>query len=110
MEMIVNSVEQTPPGSSKPLGLMASIAVVGLISCLMVIDALTHAQPLVLPLMSAVLTVIGFTWAAIITLRRSRLETPLPDRLVWPSLILFFGFAAAMLSDADQLVRHLQIR
>jgi hypothetical protein len=110
MEIIVNSVEQIPPESTKPLGLMASIAVVGLISCLMVIDALTHSQPLVLPLISAALTVVGFSWAAVITLRRSRREQPLPDRLLWPSLILFFGFAAAMLSDADQLVRHLQIR
>jgi hypothetical protein len=109
MEMIVNSIEQTPFASTKPLGRWVSIAVVGLVSCLMVIDALTHSQPLVLPLISAVLTVVGFTWAAIITLRHGRQDTPLPNRMIWPSLMLFFGFAAAMLSDADQLVKYLQV-
>jgi uncharacterized membrane protein YkvI len=109
MEWIVNSVEQSSQQSTKSLGRMLSIAVVGLMSCLMAIDALTHSQPLVLPLISAALTVVGFTWSAFITLRRSEQETPLPDRLIWPALILFFGFAAAMLSDADQLVTHFQI-
>lgn len=100
--------DPAPPESTLPLGRLSSIVVVSLISCLLVIDALTHAQPLALPLLSAALTIIGFAWAAIIMLGRS--ETSLPDRLVWPSLILFFGFAAAMLSDADQLVAHLQTR
>jgi hypothetical protein len=109
MELIVDSVEQSPRKPTSPLGRMVSIAVVGLMSCLMAIDALTHSRPLVLPLISAALTLVGFTWAAFITLRRGQHETPLPDRLIWPSLILFFGFAAAMLSDADQLVAHLQV-
>jgi hypothetical protein len=105
----MSDIGQTPRATPLPFGHMASIAVVGAISCLMVIDALTHAQPLVLPLISATLTGIGFTWAAAIALRRRRSEAPLSDRLVWPSLIVFFGLAAAMLSDAEQLVKHLQI-
>jgi hypothetical protein len=110
MEMAMPSVEHTPTKHSNPLGRMASIAIVSLVSCLVLIDALTHSQPLILPLTSAALTIIGFTWAAILTLRHSRHENPLSDRLTWPSLMLFLGFAAAMLSDADRLVQYLQIR
>jgi uncharacterized membrane protein YkvI len=106
MEIAVNSIEQLPPTS--PLGRKATIAVIGMGACLMAIDALTHAQPLVLPLISAALTVVGFSWAAMVTLRNSA-QAPVNDQLLWPSLIVSFGFAAAMLSDSDQLVRHLQL-
>lgn len=95
------------PKRSIPLLSLASVAVVALLACLLAIDALTHAKPLVLPAISVGLSVVGFAWATGIALRHRHSGVALQDRMVGPGLVVFFGFAAAMLSDSDQLVKYL---
>jgi hypothetical protein len=96
------------PVPSQRFGILATITIVGLISCLMALDAVTHAQPFVLPILSVALTTIGFTWAAITALRQRGRGVSLQDNMTGPGLVVFFGFAAAMLSDADQIVKHMK--
>jgi hypothetical protein len=111
-EATVITPRHSPPdgNGAKPLGSLASLGVIGLVSCLMAIDALTHSKPMVLPAISVVLTVVGFAWAAGVVLRHANTDTPLRDKMTGPGLFVFFGCAAAMLSDADQVARYLHLQ
>lgn len=70
--------------------------------------ALMHPHPLVLPLLSILLVTGGMIAAAIQTMRYRNTAASLIDKLKVPGLILFFGFAAAMLGDPDPAVQSLQ--
>jgi hypothetical protein len=103
------SEDHTPiKATGQAFGSLASLVAVGLVSSLLVIDALTHAQPLAMPILSAALTVLGFAWAAVAALRRR--DVPLEEKETGPALLVFLGFAAAMLCDADQLATYLQLK
>ena len=62
--------------------------------------------PFALPMLSVALVVTGFL-AAGWTIWRHRGDGTLNDRMVTPGLLLFFGFAAAMLTDTEDLVQFL---
>jgi hypothetical protein len=94
-------------GRRVPLRGLTSAAVMALVACLLAADSLTHDKPLALPALSVGLTVIGFTWATVVAVRHRRTAGALQDRIMGPGLVVFFGLAAAMLSDADQLVKYL---
>lgn len=70
--------------------------------------ALMHPHPLVLPLLSILLVTAGMIGAGIQAMRYRNTAVPLVDKLKVPGLILFFGFAAAMLGDPDPAVQSLQ--
>jgi hypothetical protein len=97
-----------PKTHRQPFTSLLSLSAVALLTGLLVIDALTHSKPLILPILSAALTVGGFAWAAVAALRHR--ERPLEERETGPALVVFLGFAAAMLSDADQLATYLQLK
>lgn len=86
----------------------ASIGIAVVVVGLMCLDAFTYAHPLVLPTLSIVLTIAGFAWAAVSAMRHRADDVKLAERMTGPALVLFVGFAAAMLSDTDQVVAHLQ--
>ncbi len=69
--------------------------------------ALLHPNPLVLAALGAVLVVGGFAMAAVIAIRRRGDRARLPDRMLLPALIVFFGFVAAVLSDVDRVMQGL---
>jgi hypothetical protein len=69
--------------------------------------ALQHPHPAVMMLLSVVLVVAGFVFAAIQAVRCRASGSNLVDRLVLPAIIVFFGFAAAMLGDPDPAVESL---
>ncbi len=103
--------EHSPTEETRqPFGSLLSLAAVALLSALLVLDALTHAQPLVLPILSAILTIIGFGWAAVAALQRRKPGVSLEEKEMGPAFVVFLGFAAAILSDADQLATYLQMK
>lgn len=69
--------------------------------------ALQHPHPVVMMLLSVLLVVAGFAFAAVQALRYRASSSDLADRLVLPAIIVFFGFAAAMLGDPDPAVESL---
>lgn len=70
--------------------------------------ALTQSHPLVLMVLSIALVTGGIVASVVQLLRyRNRDLAPL-SYLGVPSLVLFFGFAAAMLGDPDAAVQSLQ--
>lgn len=70
--------------------------------------ALTQSHPLVLMVLSVALVTGGIVASLVQFLRyRDRGVAPL-TYLGVPSLVLFFGFAAAMLGDPDAAVQSLQ--
>ena len=86
----------------------ASIGIAVVVVGLMCLDVFTYAHPLVLPTLSIVLTISGFALAAVAATRHRADEVKLAERMTGPALVLFVGFAAAMLSDTDQVVGQLQ--
>jgi hypothetical protein len=89
------------------VGRNANRILAALIVGLFALDGLTHDLPLVLPALSVVLTLAGIVWATGLALAGRGSGQQLTDRLAGPALVLFFGFAAATLSDADKLVPYL---
>lgn len=69
--------------------------------------ALTHPHPIVLPLLSVVLVVGGFAAMGLQALFH-RGTADVLGRLKVPGIVVFFGFAAAMLGDPDPAVQSLQ--
>lgn len=69
--------------------------------------ALTHPHPIILPLLSVVLVVGGFAAMALQALLH-RGTADVLGRLKVPGIVVFFGFAAAMLGDPDPAVQSLQ--
>lgn len=96
------------PATAGDSGHRASLGIAALMISLLALDVLTHARPLVMPGLSGLLTVGGFAWAAALMVFRRDAQFPMLDRMTGPALLLFFGFAAAMLSDTDDFVGQLQ--
>ena len=106
--MTTNSQHPAPIRAGRDNGYRASLGVAALMVSLLALDVLTHARPLVMPSLSALLTAGGFAWAAALIVLRRDAQRPLLEQLTGPALLLFFGFAAATLSDVDQLAGQLQ--
>jgi len=78
------------------------IAVLGAVT----LAGLAHPNPLVLPLVSAVLVVAGSILASFVALRnRSRSNSA--DAMEAPALMVFFGFVAAIMCDVERAVQSL---
>jgi hypothetical protein len=107
--VITKPHQPTPDHHSPPLWSLASLAAVAAVSLLIVLDALTHSAPLVLPAISAALTIGGFAWAVVVALRKRPPGVRLPDQMTGPGLVVFLGCVAAMLSDADRVVSALRM-
>lgn len=67
-----------------------------------------HPHPVVLPMLSAILVVVALGMAAFIAWRHRDEPASLPDRMLLAGLIIFFGFIAGILADADAMVQSLQ--
>lgn len=67
-----------------------------------------HSHPLVLPLLSILLVGAAIVIAAFVAWRDRRLATPRSDRFHLAGLVIFFGFAAAIMGDPDPAVRSLE--
>jgi hypothetical protein len=75
---------------------------------LVTLVAFLHPHPLVLPLLSAILigasaVMAGATWF----MGRRQAVKPVADAYFVPGLLVFFSFAAAILSDPDEVVKAL---
>lgn len=90
-------------GSGNGPGFIAPSVVLGVVT----LGALVHPNPLVLGVLGALLVVAGFVMAGLIMLRHRRQSQAMADRLQLPGLLLFFGFLAAALCDADRAVQNL---
>lgn len=66
-----------------------------------------HPSPLLLPVLSIALVLIGLAYATVVALIPASKAIRL-ERLQRPALILFFGFAAAMVGDPDPAIQSLQ--
>ena len=66
--------------------------------------ALVHPHPMVPAVLSAVLVVAGFAMAAMVIARKGWSRAARDDALLLPAVVLFSGFAAAILCDADRAV------
>lgn len=69
--------------------------------------ALLHPHPLVLPLLSIILVTAALGLSGIVYLRHRGAPGSIVDRLHLAGLMIFFGFAAAMLGDPDPAVKSL---
>lgn len=67
-----------------------------------------HPHPLVLPLLSIILVAAAFAVSGCIWLRERTSAGSLSEKLHLPALILFFGFAAAIIGDPDPAVKSLE--
>lgn len=70
------------------------------------VAALAHPNPLVIAVLSAVLVVTGFIWAAVVAVRSRGAKIPSSNRMLWPALIVFFGFCGTILSDIDRVMQN----
>jgi hypothetical protein len=90
-----------------------SLFIAGTVLALVLFVAWLHPHALVLPLLSIIITTAGFSGAAAIWLSAQRTaakarRTSLEDRLLTPGLIVFAGFAAAIMGDPDLALQSLQ--
>ena len=85
-----------------------SIGIAAAVLAVVTLFAVAHPHPLVLPLLSVILVVAGFIAAGWVWYRSRGAEGDRLARLSTPGVILFFGFAAAMLGDPDPAVQSLQ--
>lgn len=69
--------------------------------------AMLHPSPLVLPFLSAILVTASIGIASAIAWRHRAEPQTFPDRMALPGLLVFFGFAAAIICDPDQVVQAL---
>jgi hypothetical protein len=86
------------PGANGGPGLI----VPGVVLSIANLAALAHPHPLVPAVLSAVLVVAGFVMAAVVLLRKGWAKGSADNGLLLPALVLFSGFAAAILCDADR--------
>ncbi len=66
--------------------------------------ALVHPHPIVPAVLSAVLVVAGFVMATLVVVRKGWARASAGDGLMLPAVVLFSGFVAAILCDADRAV------
>jgi hypothetical protein len=90
-----------------------SLYIGGTVLAFVLFAAWLHPHPLVLPLLSIILTTAGFCSAAAVWLSArskgaSEGAAKLEERLLAPGLIVFAGFAAAIMGDPDLALQSLQ--
>lgn len=100
----LNTLDDVRQGSQNDPGL--SIAAIALTSILAF--AWLHPHPLVLPLLSIILVAASLAASAVIWLRNRGAAGSIVEKLHLPGLILFFGFAAAIMGDPDPAVKSLE--
>lgn len=91
------------PGTSKGPSLVIPAIVLSIAN----IAALVHPHPLVPAALSAVLVTAGFVMATVVILRHGWARASKDDALLLPAVVLFAGFVAATLCDADRAVQTL---
>lgn len=91
------------PGASKGPSLLVPSVVLAIAN----IGALVHPHPLVPAVLSAVLVIAGFVMAAVVVQRKGWAKASKGDGLLLPAVVLFAGFVAAILCDADRAVQML---
>lgn len=99
----IETLEDVRQGSQNDPGL--SIAAIALTSILAF--AWLHPHPLVLPLLSIILVAASLVVAGVIWLRNRGKQGSIIEKLHLAGLILFFGFAAAIMGDPDPAVKSL---
>ena len=99
----LDTMEDAGQGSQNDPGL--SIAAITLTSILAF--AWVHPHPLVLPLLSIILVAASLTLSGVIWLRNRAATGSIVEKLHLAGLILFFGFAAAIMGDPDPAVKSL---
>lgn len=67
------------------------------------VAALAHPNPLVIAMLSAILVVAGFALAVVIRFRRGRDRSA--ERMLWPALMVFFGFVGTIFSDLERILQ-----
>ncbi|MDX2157569.1 MAG: hypothetical protein SFW09_13780 [Hyphomicrobiaceae bacterium] len=82
---------------------MAPMAVLAVVSLV----ALAHPNPLVLPILSAILVIGALVVYFVRRLAARRRGIPAGDGMLLPALMLFFGFAAAIFSDSERVAQSL---
>lgn len=70
--------------------------------------AYSHPHPIVLPLLSIILVIASLCVAAWVALRNRHSRVDIIERLHLAGLILFFGFAAAIMGDPDLAVKSIE--
>lgn len=98
-----NALKDTADGQGEPGLAIAAIA----LSCVTAV-ALLHPHPLVLPLLSVILVMASLGLSAFVAFQHRHESGSLIDRLHLAGLIMFFGFAAAMMGDPDPAVKSLE--
>jgi hypothetical protein len=84
-----------------------SLAVPAIVLSVANLAALVHPHPLVPAVLSAVLVIAGFGMAGWVLLRHGWAKGSAGDALLLPTVVLFFGFIAAIFCDADRAVQTL---
>lgn len=100
----LETLDDARQGSQNDPGL--SIAAIALTSILAF--AWLHPHPLVLPLLSIILVAAALAVSGVIWLRNRTASGSLVEKLHLAGLILFFGFAAAIMGDPDPAVKSLE--
>ena len=105
------------PTNSLPKFLTSSdggptLAIAGTALAIVLFAAWLHPHPIVLPLLSIILVLAALVVAAFIAVQRhlageGMRGTPLLERMLLPGLLMFCGFAAAMMGDPDLAVQSL---
>ena len=91
------------PGASGGPGLFLPAVVLAVAN----VAAGVHPHPVVPAVLSAVLVVAGFIMATVVIVRKGWAGAAANDALLLPTIVLFSGFAAAILCDADRAVATL---
>lgn len=72
--------------------------------------AMAHPHPLALPLVSSAFVVVGLVAALAAAILAYSRKLPAASRLGVPGLVVMFGFAAALLGEAEPVLEYLQSR
>ena len=105
-----STLETTEPTlAKKTWSSGAAWSIAGLTVALIAASEFAHLPPLVLPVVSASLVLAGFLTAAWVAFASKGRNEPVADRFAIPGLLLFFGFAAAMMADLDRVTQILAL-
>ena len=88
---------------NRRIGLETVAAIIGAVAL-----ASFFPQPLFMPMLSAMLVVLGFSIAAISCLRREPQAVAAATHWDQAGMLLFIGFAVAMLSEPAELLAYME--
>jgi ABC-type xylose transport system permease subunit len=94
-------LDVTTGDGGNPLGIPS------IILSLVLLAALAHPNPLLLPILSALFVTVGFGIACGHWLRHRRTPSVMVEKMSLAGLLVFFGFAAAVFSDPDAVAQSL---